>query len=80
MVPFPPPWVLWVIIAADLILFATGWRGRRAWAMGAGLALSVYLTITGIFSVGPVTALIALIQGLWLGRHFWRQDHSKESG
>lgn len=63
VIPFPPAPVLWVVAALDLVV--TIWVWRRPWLWGvvaAGLVVSAYLTIVGIFSIGPIYFVLLICQ------------------
>ena len=68
-VPFPPAFVLWGLVALDIALTAAVFARPRRWRLALlGLALSAYLTVAGIFSIGILLLLLLLVQLVWLVR------------
>jgi uncharacterized membrane protein len=72
-VPWPPAWVLWGLIAADLVLTYLG--SRHGHLLPLGIVLSAYLAIAGMFSIGLLVAVLGIVQILLLLRHL-RQHRS----
>ncbi len=61
-VPWPPAYVIWGMMAADVALTWLGWSPRRWYALILGLVLSAYLTVAGLFSVGVLFLGLGLVQ------------------
>lgn len=61
-VPWPPAWVLWGLIAADLVLTWLGARSANWYLLLIGIVLSVYLAIAGMFSIGILLLVLAFVQ------------------
>lgn len=66
VIPFPPAPVLWALALLDIAATVWAWRRPTMWpVLVAGLAVSAYLTLVGIFSIGPIYLALFMVQ---LGR------------
>ena len=69
-VPFPPAPVLWLMMAVDVAATVWAWRWWRRpdlWpVVGVTMALSAYLTVVGILSIGPLFLVLLVVQALLL--------------
>ena len=70
ILPFPPAQVLWSLAVLDLAATVWAWRWWRRptrWpVVGVSMAVSAYLTLVGILSIGPIFAVLLVIQALLL--------------
>lgn len=71
--PWPPAWVLWGLIAVDLVLTWLGARTKGWHLLLIGLVLSVYLAIAGMFTIGIFLLVLAFVQIYLLARHALRR-------
>ncbi len=66
---FPAP-VLWVMAAVDLAATFLLWRRPRLWPwLVPSLVVSAYLTMVGLFSIGPIYFVLFWVQLVALVRH-----------
>ena len=63
IIPFPPAPVLWVAAVLDIVITIWVWRRPALWGiMAAGLVVSAYLFIVGIFSIGVIYFALGMVQ------------------
>ncbi len=76
-VPWPPAYIIWGMMAADVALT---WLGRslgRWYVLPVGLVLSAYLAVAGLFSVGVLFFGLGLVQIGLLVRHGVRRASAR---
>ena len=63
VLPFPPAPVLWAMAVLDIVATIMIWRRPRLWwVLAVGLIVSAYLTVVGVFSIGPIYFLLFWLQ------------------
>lgn len=63
VIPFLPAPVLWFLAVLDIVVTVWVWRRPALWAvLVAGLIVSAYLTVVGVFSIGPIYLLLFVAQ------------------
>lgn len=63
VIPFPPAPVLWALAVLDIVATVWLWRRPGRWPiLLACIFLSAYLTVVGIFSIGPIYFLLLCLQ------------------
>ncbi|MCL8209309.1 MAG: hypothetical protein K6V97_14755 [Actinomycetia bacterium] len=66
VMPFPPPGVLWAMAVLDVAATLWAWRHPGQWpVLVLAILVSAYLTVVGVFSIGPLYFVLLAIQ---LGR------------
>lgn len=69
VIPFPPAEVLWAMAVLDIAGTILVWRRPALWpVLAAGMAVSAYLTVVGMFSIGPIYFLLFWLQLAGLAR------------
>ena len=62
LVPWPPPYVLWALMALDIALTFMPAIRRRRRTMVLLILLSAYLAYAGLWSVGILFVLLGVVQ------------------
>lgn len=60
--PFPPAWVLWLMMAVDIALTFVGWSRRRWKLLIPGALMSVYLGFAGLLTIGILFVALCAVQ------------------
>lgn len=81
IIPFPPAPVLWALIVLDLAATVWAWRWWRRpklWpVVGVTMAVSAYLTVVGILSIGPIFMALLVIQALLLSNRLGHRTNEQ---
>jgi|GEM_PF-6351174 len=63
MIPYPPAPVLWAMAALDIVATIVVWRRLDLlWVLGICILASLYLTVVGLFSIGPLYFVLLIVQ------------------